>query len=115
MVYARVDDLGIRNQFHLYSVLYREPFYRVAAGNEGETGEARGQLMDPRFVPRQPFAQQVQPFPMTDNLDAQWTVDRERLAALKAQSWPLRETSALSGDGVENAFIRLGQQLLHAV
>ncbi|MCB1800607.1 MAG: GTP-binding protein [Gammaproteobacteria bacterium] len=49
------------------------------------------------------------------DLDAQWTVDRERLAALKAQSWPLRETSALSGDGVENAFIRLGQQLLHAV
>ncbi len=47
------------------------------------------------------------------DLENRWAVDRQDIAALLARNWPLLETSALSGAGVEDAFQRLGEQLLH--
>ena len=49
------------------------------------------------------------------DLQTRWAVDRQRIASLRTQDWPLLETSALDGAGVEDAFQRLGAQLLHRV
>ncbi len=47
------------------------------------------------------------------DLEPRWAVDPQDITALRARDWPLIETSALNGAGVEDAFQRLGEQLLH--
>lgn len=43
------------------------------------------------------------------DLEASWEVDQKAAAT---QGWPLIKTSAKTGDGVEEAFIRLAQMML---
>jgi small GTP-binding protein len=47
------------------------------------------------------------------DLAGQWSVGRDQLAALEARDWAVSRTSALSGEGVERAFGRLGARLAH--
>lgn len=47
------------------------------------------------------------------DLTGQWAIGRDQLAALEARDWAVSSTSALSGEGVEHAFGRLGARLQH--
>ena len=47
------------------------------------------------------------------DLGDQRRIDAARLTALRNRDWPVIDTSALSGDGVDDAFQRLGAQLVH--
>ncbi len=46
------------------------------------------------------------------DLEEQWRLDGERLAALRSRGWHLTPTSALTGEGVEDAFRQLGSRLI---
>ena len=45
------------------------------------------------------------------DLRDQWLLDGDSSAALESRGWRLSRTSALTGDGVEQAFVQLGAQL----
>jgi small GTP-binding protein len=47
------------------------------------------------------------------DLGERWVLNEERLAMLASRGLPHARTSALSGAGVEDAFQRLGAQLVH--
>lgn len=47
------------------------------------------------------------------DLTERWALGDEQVAALASRGWPTARTSALSGEGVEEAFRRLGAQLVH--
>ena len=47
------------------------------------------------------------------DLGERWALSDDRLAALTSRGWRHSRTSALSGAGVEEAFHRLGAQLVH--
>lgn len=48
-----------------------------------------------------------------EDLAEHWALGDEQLAALASRNWPTVRTSALTGQGVEEAFRRLGAQLVH--
>lgn len=47
------------------------------------------------------------------DLHDRYALNTELISALVSRGWPSGRTSALSGDGVEAAFSRLGAQLVH--
>ena len=49
------------------------------------------------------------------DLRDRWALSDDLTAGLSSRGWSFSETSALSGDGVEAAFARLGAQLVHLV
>ncbi|MBS0660134.1 MAG: GTP-binding protein [Verrucomicrobia bacterium] len=48
------------------------------------------------------------------DLAAQWELGEDRLAALTAEGWSARKTSAKLAQGVEETFLDLASRLLHA-
>ena len=85
----------------------------VADGTRGDTLDSalRLQQATEAELGRVPFCLLLN----KSDLHTRWAVDRQRIASLRTQDWPLLETSALDGGGVEDAFQRLGAQLLHRV
>ena len=49
------------------------------------------------------------------DLGDQWALEDDQIAGLKSRGWPVSKSSALNGEGVEDAFTRLGAQLVHEV
>jgi len=47
------------------------------------------------------------------DLSDQWALNDDLITGLKSRGWSVSESSALSGEGVETAFTRLGAQLVH--
>ncbi len=47
------------------------------------------------------------------DLRDQWALNDDLIAGLRSRGWSVSNSSALSGEGVETAFIRLGAQLVH--
>lgn len=102
--FARVDTSYLRSA---------AGYLLVADGTRGETLDSALQLKSAvgEVLGDAPFCLLLN---KTD-LGSDWTMDRERVADLQRSDWPVCETSALSGAGVEAAFTRLGAQLVHTL
>ena len=100
--FARIDSSYLRDA---------AGYLLVADGTRGDTLDSALRLQEATEAElgQVPFCLLLN----KSDLRSRWAVDQERIAALRAQDWPLLETSALSGGGVEEAFQRLGTQLLH--
>lgn len=48
------------------------------------------------------------------DLAQEWTIDRDSISALRQQKWTVIETSARAGQGVQEAFTVLAQQMLES-
>ena len=102
--FARVDTSYLRNA---------SGYLLVADGTRRETLDSAVELQAAAAaeVGDVPFSLLVNKADLGD----QWTLDRDRLAGLVAQGWSSRETSALNGSGVEQAFQQLGAQMVHTL
>lgn len=100
--FARIDTSYLRDA---------SGYLLVVDGTRGETLDSALQLQadTEREIGRVPFCILVNKSDLRDR----WSLGSDRLTDLNSQGWPCRETSALSGSGVEQAFQRLGEQLVH--
>jgi len=79
----------------------------------------RPATLDSAIGLQQAVEQQLGPVPfgvMLNKADLvdQWAVDDDLRSSLDARGWSLSHTSARTGDGVEQAFSRLGSKLVHS-
>lgn len=102
--FARIDTSYLRNA---------SGYLLVVDGTRRETLDSAIELqaMAQAEVGDVPFSLLINKADLHD----QWTLDSERLAGLATQGWKSRETSALNGAGVEDAFAQLGAQLVHTL
>lgn len=49
------------------------------------------------------------------DLQGQWALNDDLVSGLQTRGWSLSRTSALSGDGVEQAFTELGARMVHTL
>lgn len=85
-------------------------FFLVADGTRAETLDIAVRLHDEVLA----VAGEI-PFVLLVNkadLRSAWQVTGERLEALRAGGWDVVETSAMAGQGVEQAFDRLARRML---
>lgn len=85
-------------------------FFLVADGTRSQTLDVAVRLRDEvlELVPDIPFVLLVN----KSDLRLAWQVSTERLETLRATGWDVVETSAKDGQGVEDAFDRLGRRML---
>jgi small GTP-binding protein len=93
-------------------------YLRDASGYLLVADTTRVETVDSLFPLQQDVARQIGDKPFTvllnkADLADRHQIDDERLTRLAAAQWPCERTSALSGEGVVNAFVRLGSRLVH--
>lgn len=93
-------------------------YLRDAAGYLLVADGTRADTLDSALRLQQATEAELGPVPFClllnkGDLQTRWSIEPQRVEALRTLGWPLLETSALSGAGVEEAFQRLGAQLLH--
>ena len=93
-------------------------YLRDAAGYLLVIDGTRPETLDGAVALQAEAERQLGPVPFSalinkTDLTGQWALGQDRLAALRSRQWPLGMTSALTGEGVDGAFGRLGTRLVH--
>jgi len=93
-------------------------YLRDASGYLLVIDGTRADTLDSAIALQETVEKQLGPIPFAAllnkaDLDDQWALDNELLAGLDSRGWSFSRTSALNGEGVENAFSRLGARLVH--
>ena len=93
-------------------------YLRDASGYLLVIDGTRASTLNSAIQLQQTVEDQLGPTPFTvllnkADLGGQWTLDEAILTGLDSRGWSFSRTSALSGEGVEEAFGRLGAQLVH--
>jgi len=82
----------------------------VADGTRAETLDVARELQRKaaEWLPGLPFVFLLNKLDLIER----WALPLEAIAALRAAGWPVHQTSARTGDGVESAFIELAGRML---
>lgn len=118
---------GDRLKLVLWDIAGKSTFARVdtsylrdASGYLLVVDGTRTQTLDSAIALQETVEQQLGPTPFSvllnkADLGEQWALNDGLLAGLDSRGWTFSRTSALNGEGVEDAFGRLGAQLVHDV
>jgi len=95
-------------------------YLRDASGYLLVIDGTRASTLDSAIQLQQTVEEQLGPAPFTvllnkADLGERWALDNVLLAGLDSRGWSFSRTSAMSGEGVEEAFSRLGAQLVHDI
>src|SRR5262245_31297802 len=107
-------DLAGEDEFQKVRMAYlsgASGFLLVADGTRGSTLETARILRERvnETIGALPFIFLVN----KADLSSEWEIDDQAIAELEAQGWTVIKTSAKTGEGVEEAFIKLAENIYH--